>query len=101
MDDLRDDTIDEYAEQAVTAVDLARTLSTWLFVGAAIALLAGLLGTVASWQTYNDGMLMSEQSWMLVSQISSMFTSSLLPAGLLAAAGAALRLQAVRIEAGS
>mgnify|MGYP006379791401 CR=1 FL=1 len=101
MNDLPHDSIDDSALQAVTAVDLARKLSTWLFVGAAIALAAGLIGSVGTWQAYGNATMAMSDNWMVLSQATSTLSSSLLPAGLLAAAGAALRLQATRVELGS
>ena len=97
MDEFDDTLTDSWAARTVAAVDLARTLSTWLFVGAALALVSGVIGVVAMWSVENG-------DWMgggaiLLSQSASTFTSALLPAGLLAAAGAALRLQAARTEA--
>lgn len=110
MDDFDelDDQPDTWATRTVAAIDLSRTISTLLLIGASVALACGVVAAIATYTSADgfggasveDGIeLLSAQRRMLISQSLSIFVSALLPAGLLAAAAAALRLQASRTEA--
>jgi hypothetical protein len=94
---------DEHVEPERWAMSLAKsvilsgTVSTMLLVGAGLALLLGVVGAVFLGITqWNTGGLGSSYA---VAQICSALSSCLLPAGLLAASAAAIRLQMSRVEA--
>ena len=102
MSDIDDEHADTWATRTVAAIDLSRTVASLLLVGACIAVAFGIVSAIATYTGtsglgIDDGMFAVERR-MLISQALSTFTAALLPAGLLAAAGAALRLQAARIE---
>ena len=79
------------------SVILSERIATVLFIGAGVALLLGVVGAVgvASATTGVDGV----GSGYTLAQVCSALVSCLLPAGLLAASGAAIRLQISRLEA--
>lgn len=96
---------DEWASRTATSLALAHTMSKLLFVGAGFALGLGLLAavltytamdTTASWG--EAGTFISTGGSLALSQSASTVVSSLLPAGVLAAAAVAVRLQALRFE---
>lgn len=108
-DDELDDQPDAWATRTIAAIDLARTVSTMLLIGAAVALAFGLIAAIITYASSDffsggvsdDGLtaMVSGQDRMLLATSMQTFVSALLPAGLLAAAAAALRLQAARTEA--
>jgi hypothetical protein len=93
---------DQVAEPAGWAMLLARsvilseTVATLLFIGAGLALLLGVAAAVAIAIGSSD---QGSGSSYTVAQTCSTFLACLLPAGLLAASGAALRLQVSKLEA--
>lgn len=95
---------DRWVKVAVSSLGLAGRVSTALFVGAAIAVALGVFAAVATYVAASDtpefgeGLTMPSQDWATAAQVASILLSCLLPAGLLAAAGAAIRLQAARFE---
>lgn len=98
-------TPDLWASRAATTLMLAARISTLLFIGAGLAVVLGVVAAVASYSAYggtDTNELMSLSAYdrgFAAWQSSSLLSNSLLPAGLLAAAGVALRLQASRFEA--
>lgn len=101
------DEADKWAQTTVRSLALAGTVSTMLFIGAGLALLLGVVGAVTTYSSmtsgtdFGDMTSMSSPGWrMAVSQTLAFLLGCLLPAGLLAAAAVALRLQAARFEAG-
>jgi len=96
---------DPWAARAASSLALAQTMSKILFVGAGLALGLGVLAamltytamdTTASWG--EAGTFISTGGSLALSQSASTVVSSLLPAGVLAAAAVAVRLQALRFE---
>ena len=99
MTDIDDMQADSWATRTVAAIELSRRVSTWLLIGAAVALGAGVVGLVATvWTSVEPGGFYGDQWPLVLAQASSTLASALLPAGVLAAAGVALRLQAARLE---
>ena len=100
-----DVTTDEWANRTARSLSLAYTASTWLFAGAALALVLAIVGAVAlargvsGTESVTDMFRSGSSAPFTISQMASMVLGGLLPAGLLAAAGVALRLQAARFEA--
>ena len=99
MSDIDDEQADTWATRTVAAIDLSRRVSTWLMIGAAVALGAGVVGLIATvWTSVEPGGFYSNQWPLVLAQASTTLAAALLPAGLLAAAAVALRLQAARLE---
>jgi hypothetical protein len=88
---------DRWALSLAKSVILSGTVSTILFVGAGLALLLGVGAAVgiAIAQSQTEGLGTS----YTIAQACSALLSSLLPAGVMAASGAAIRLQISRVEA--
>jgi hypothetical protein len=88
---------DRWAMLLAKSVILSGTVSTMLFVGAGVALLLGVVGAVGfAWGRIRAGGLGTAYT---IAQACSALLAGLLPAGLMAASGAALRLQISRVEA--
>jgi hypothetical protein len=96
---------DEWAAHTARSLDLAGTVSRWLFFGAGAALALGVLASVLTYVSMDTSGAFGEVttfgstgSRMALAQSASILLGSLLPAGLLAAAAVALRLQADRFQ---
>jgi len=95
---------DRLAVTTAKSLSLTGTVSSLLLVGAGLAVLIGIVGAIATYSATNMGtnlgdvLTMDSGMGINVSQTLGFLLSSLLPAGLLAAAGVALRLQAARLE---
>jgi hypothetical protein len=96
---------EEWASRTVRSVALAESVSKLLLIGAGLALLFGAVGAAATYVALSPDTGLGDLSadsdtWTLtISHVTSILLSSLLPAGLLAAAGVALRLQVARFNA--
>lgn len=97
---------DPWAVRTATTLKLTERLSMLLFIGAGLALVLGLVMAIGTYnaadgQLADAGGLFSSDSGNTFAIVQSMsyVAASLLPAGLLAAAAVALRLQAARFEA--
>ena len=96
---------DAWATRTAKSLSLAYTASSCLFAGAAAALLLAVIGAFAVYRGISPGddlgdvISFGSSSAFTVSQMTTILVGGLLPAGLLGAAGVALRLQAARFEA--
>ena len=98
---------DPWAARTATTLKLTERISMLLFVGAALALVLGVASAIGSYnasgselsEVGNVFLSQSAGSTFAVVQAMSFVAGSLLPAGLLASAAVALRLQAARFEA--
>lgn len=90
-----------WAREVVGSIHLARTVARWLFVLSAVALGLGVLAAVFTFLGYqaqgSDG-FGGSGDWLAMSAVAGSLLSGVLPAGLLAAGGALLRIQAARFE---
>lgn len=98
--------VDDWATTTARSLALAGSISTLLLAGACLALLLGVVGAVATFSTLNRSVdlgdfasMNSSSTSMTITQVSSILLSCLLPAGVLAAAGVALRVQVARFGA--
>jgi hypothetical protein len=96
---------DGWAAHTARSLELARTVSMLLFVGAGAAFALGVLASLLTYLSLDTGGSFGEVSTfgstgsrLALAQSVSILLSSLLPAGLLGAAAVALRLQAGRFE---
>jgi hypothetical protein len=79
------------------SVIMSEMVATVLLIGAGVALLLGIVGAVAiAYATSHTG---GSPSGYEVAQACGALVSCLLPAGVLAASSAAIRLQISRVEA--
>lgn len=89
-----------WAAEVVTSLSIARQAAQLLFVGAALAVVLGLVSSITmlfgnrGLSSFDSGSL----ELMQVGAAASSFAGTLLPAGLMLASGAALRLYAIRTE---
>lgn len=98
--------LDDWEPSGRDAVDLVGTVSKALFIGAGLALVLGILGAVATFSGHSSVSAFEagaatavQRNSFAISQMSSQLVDCLLPAGLLLAAGMALRVQAGRLDA--
>ncbi|UDY35883.1 hypothetical protein [Dermatobacter hominis] len=91
---------DRWADQAARTLRLVHLVSTILLVGAVLAVVLGMITATTQLATqWSDlGMATSGMSSMRIGQFASTVMSSLLPSGVMLAAGGYLRLQALRFE---
>jgi hypothetical protein len=93
--------ITEWAMEAARSTRLARTMAKVCFLLAGLSLTVGLIGAITSFLYVTDQSAFggpSGETTLALAQASNVLLNGLLPAGLLAAAGAFLRVYAVRFE---
>jgi hypothetical protein len=87
---------------AASSVSLAVTVSKVLFVGAVLALLLGVLAATLIYSSANDADSVTGGlggvDKLVAAQAAITLVTALLPAGVLAASAAALRLHSARLE---
>lgn len=86
-----------WAMETAKATRLARLASTVLIVGAAVSVVVGIGAAVATYLAIGGGGFASD-SWLRWAQAASIVVQSLVPAGIMLAAGAALRVQVARLD---
>jgi hypothetical protein len=96
---------DDWGARTARSLAMAATMSRVLFVGAVVALALGVLSATLTYTSMDTtgsfgqvATFDSTGSRLALAQASSTLLGSLLPAGLLAAAAMAIRLQAARFE---
>lgn len=92
---------DGWATEVVRSLSIARLVSNILFGGAVVAVLLGIAGAASTLGAYRGGGVFSgggSYSGLEIGMALGNLTTALLPAGLLLAAAAALRIYAIRFE---